>query len=218
MPNFIPYSPQQFSHQEQLRRTQEFYELMNTRRSVRIFSDKPIQTEILETIIKTAGTAPSGAHKQPWKFIVVTDPLVKKAIRVAAEKEEKESYEQRMPQEWLDDLATFGTDWHKEFLEIAPALIVLFSLSYEQNDKEIKKNYYVKESVGIACGLLLAAIHNAGLVALTHTPSPMDFLRIILERPSNEKPFMLIPVGYPAKGTTVPDIERKTIEEILIWK
>ena len=218
MPNFIPYSPQQFSHQEQLRRAREFYELMNTRRSVRIFSDKPIQTEILEAIIKTAGTAPSGAHKQPWKFIVVTDPSVKKAIRVAAEKEEKESYEQRMPQEWLDDLATFGTDWHKEFLEIAPALIVLFSLSYEQNDKEIKKNYYVKESVGIACGFLLAAIHNAGLVALTHTPSPMDFLRIILERPSNEKPFMLIPVGYPAKGTTVPDIERKTIEEILIWK
>lgn len=218
MNGFIPYNSVEYSKEEQKIRVESFYTMMNQRRSVRTFSSKPIPQKVLEYIIRTAGTAPSGANKQPWRFVVVTDPVVKKAIRIAAEKEEKESYEHRMPQDWLDDLAALGTDWHKEFLEIAPALIIVFSLSYEKVDEQIRKNYYVKESVGIASGFLLAAIHNAGLVSLTHTPSPMEFLGKILDRPDQEKPFLLIPVGYPADGTNVPDIHRKTMEEISIWK
>jgi len=185
---------------------------------VREFSPKPVPRELLDTILRTAGTAPSGANKQPWRFVVVTDPGVKKEIREAAEKEEKESYEHRMPQEWLDDLAALGTDWHKEFLEIAPALVVVFSIEYEKVGDRTKKNYYVKESVGLAAGLLLLAIHNAGLVSLTHTPSPMNFLQRILGRPANERPFLLIPVGYPADGVTVPNISRKSPDEFVIWR
>ena len=173
---------------------------------------------MLETLVRTASTAPSGANKQPWKFIVVTEPKLKQEIRLAAEKEEHENYERRMPQEWLDDLAALGTDWHKEFLETAPALIVVFSIDYEMDEKKSRKNYYVKESVGIAVGFLLAAIHNAGLVSLTHTPSPMGFLQKILNRPVNEKPFLLIPVGYPAEDVMVPDIKRKELEEVIVWK
>jgi len=171
--------------------------------------------EMLEDIILTAGSAPSGANKQPWKFVVVDDPELKKQIRIAAEKEEKESYEHRMPQSWLDDLAELGTDWHKEFLEIAPALIVVFKERYRVEDGIQKKNYYTEESVGIACGFLLAAINNAGLVSLTHTPSPMNFLQKILMRPPNETPFLLIPVGYPAENAMVPDIRRKSLDEIM---
>ncbi len=218
MPNFIPYHPFAFSTEEQLKRAREFYELCNCRRTVREYSSKPISRELLETLIHTAGTAPSGANKQPWRFVVVTDPKLKHEIRIAAETEEKENYEHRMPQEWLDDLAALGTDWHKDFLEIAPALIVVFSIDYEKEGEKVRKNYYVKESVGLACGFLLAAVHNAGLVSLTHTPSPMNFLQKILNRPANEKPFLLIPVGYPAENVTVPDIHRKPLEEIVLWR
>ena len=218
MPEFISYSPPQFTIEEQRARVQHFYEYSNQRRSVRTFSSAPVPRNILEMIILTAGTAPSGANKQPWRFVVVTDPVTKKNIRIAAEKEERENYEHRMSDEWLRDLEPFGTDYHKEFLETAPALIAVFSLSYDKTDEQIKKNYYVKESVGLACGFLLAAIHHAGLVALTHTPSPMDFLTKILQRPENEKPFLLIPVGYPAKDTMVPDIKRKSLDEICVWR
>ncbi len=218
MPDFIPYHPLSFDEPEQLARAKDFFELCNRRRTVREFSPKPVPKQLLDTILRTAGTAPSGANKQPWRFVVVTDPAVKKEIREAAEKEERESYEHRMPQEWLDDLAALGTDWHKEFLEIAPALVVVFSIEYEKDGERTKKNYYVKESVGLAAGLLLVAIHNAGLVSLTHTPSPMNFLQKILGRPANERPFLLIPVGYPADGVKVPDIPRKSPGQFVIWK
>ena len=217
-PKFIPYHPLTFTPEEQLRRARELYELWNKRRTVREYAPAPVAQELLEALIRTAGTAPSGANKQPWRFVVVTDPHVKREIRIAAEKEEQESYEHRMPQEWLDDLAALGTDWHKEFLEIAPALIVVFSIDYEKDGDTTRKNYYVKESVGLAVGFLLAAIHNAGLVSLTHTPSPMNFLQKILNRPVNEKPFLLIPVGYPAENVHVPDIHRKPLEDIILWK
>lgn len=218
MKQFIPYSMPPLTESEQIARSEEFFVFMNRRRSVRFFSDKPVHKNVLELIIRTAGTAPSGANKQPWKFVVVTDPAVKQEIRRGAEKEEKENYEGRMPKEWLEELKQFGTDWHKEFLEMAPALIVVFALSYDKTDERIRKNYYVKESVGLAAGFLLAAIHHAGLAALTHTPSPMDFLGTILGRPANEKPFLLIPVGFPAEGTTVPDIHRKSLNEICEWR
>jgi nitroreductase len=215
--NFIPYDYLKFAPDEQLKRANEFYELCNRRRTVREFSSKPVPRRLLETLIRTAGTAPSGANKQPWRFVIVTDQGLKRKIRVAAEKEEKESYEHRMPEEWLDDLAALGTDWHKPFIEVAPALIVVFSVEYEQDGARIRKNYYVKESVGLAVGFLLVAIHNAGLVSLTHTPSPMHFLQEILNRPPNERPFVLIPIGYSPENVTVPNIKRKGLEQISIW-
>ena len=218
MPEFIPYRYLEMSEEEQFQRARSFSQFCNTRRSIREFSDRPVKKEIIELLLKTANTAPSGANKQPWQFVVVTDPQLKHEIRLMAEAEEKESYERRMPQEWLDDLAVLGTDWHKPFLEIAPVLIVVFSIAYTKEEDRIHKNYYVKESVGIASGFLIAAIHNAGLVSLTHTPSPMDFLQKILNRPDNEKPFLLIPVGYPKEGTTVPDIQRKELEEYVFWQ
>lgn len=218
MPNFIPYDALRFTQEEQLTRARDFHELCERRRSVREFSPRPVPRELLDALLRTAGTAPSGANKQPWRFVVVTDPGMKKEIRTAAEKEERESYEHRMPREWLDDLAALGTDWHKEFLEVAPALIAIFSVEYDRADDKVRKHYYVKESVGLAAGFLLAAIHNAGLVSLTHTPSPMDFLRTILGRPSNERPFLLIPVGYPAEGVTVPDIRRKAPDQFIEWR
>lgn len=196
-----------------LERSRAFYAFMNQRRTVRDFSDKPVPLEIIENIIKTAGTAPSGAHKQPWTFCVVQDPDIKRQIRIAAEEEEYESYHGRMTEEWLQDLAPLGTDWHKPFLETAPYLIVVFKRLYEGEEK--RKNYYVPESVGLATGFLLAAIHHAGLVALTHTPSPMNFLQDILQRPDNERPFLLIPVGYPAENAQVPDLRRKPLEEVM---
>jgi nitroreductase len=214
---FIPLKFKSLTIEEQHRRAREFFELCSERRSVREFSNKPVPRELIETIIATAGTAPSGANKQPWKFVLVDDPILKREIRVAAEKEEKENYERRMPQDWLDDLEPLGTDWHKGFLEIAPYLIVVFREKYGIDDHGRKrKNYYVDESVGIACGFLLAAIHNAGLASLTHTPSPMNFLCEVLQRPINEVPFLLIPVGYPKEGTVVPDIQRKPLEQILV--
>lgn len=212
----IPLEFNSYSPDEQERRAAEFYEMCNSRRTVRHFSDRPVPRKLIETLIRTAGTAPSGANKQPWKFVVVDNPTLKQRIREAAEKEERKSYEHRMPQSWLDDLAALGTDWHKEFLEIAPYLIVVFRERYRIEGGVQKKNYYVDESVGIACGFLLAAIHNAGLASLTHTPSPMNFLQEILRRPVNEVPYLLIPVGYPADGATVPEIGRKRLEEIII--
>ncbi len=216
MNNFVKLHFTSYSPEEQERRAKEFFELCRKRRSVRQFSDRPVPRALMEAIIATAGTAPSGANKQPWKFVLVNDPALKREIRIAAEKEEKESYEHRMPREWLDDLEPLGTDWHKEFLEIAPWLIVVFREKFKIDEGKQRKNYYVDESVGIACGFLLAAIHNAGLASLTHTPSPMNFLRDILNRPHNEVPFLLIPVGYPADGAEVPDISRKPLDEILI--
>jgi iodotyrosine deiodinase len=215
---YVSYTKPIYSDGEMLNRTREFYEWMNTRRTVRDFSDKPIDPKVIEDIILTASSAPSGAHKQPWTFCVVKDPDIKKQIREAAEKEEMESYSNRMSDEWLNDLKPLGTDWQKPFLEIAPYLIVVFKRSYELDaDGKKHQNYYVTESCGIACGFLLSAIHNAGLVALTHTPSPMNFLTKILKRPENEKPFLLIPVGYPSEACWVPDLKRKTLSEVCVW-
>jgi nitroreductase len=189
---------------------------MNKRRSVREFSDKAVPMEVIENIIKTASSAPSGAHKQPWTFCVVRNPDIKKQIRTAAEKEEYINYNGRMSEEWLDDLKVFGTDWHKPFLEIAPYLIIVFKKAYDLNDNGEKlKNYYVNESVGIACGFLISAIHQAGLITLTHTPSPMNFLEKILNRPKNERAFLLLPVGYPAENAEVPVLKRKDLEEVM---
>lgn len=195
-----------------------FFEVLSLRRSVREFSDRPVSRETVEWIVRAAGSAPSGANKQPWRFVAVSDPALKKQIRIAAEAEEREFYERRAPQEWLDDLAPLGTDTNKPFLEDAPWLIVVFKLvrSDERPDGSHGQVYYVNESVGIATGFLLAAVHHAGLVALTHTPSPMGFLSKVLGRPEHERPFLLIPIGYPAPGARVPDICRKPLSEILV--
>ncbi len=215
---FVSYTKTTYGINEMDARCQLFFEWMDTRRTVRDFSNKSIPENIIENIILSASTAPSGAHKQPWTFCVVKNAEVKKQIRIAAEKEEKESYETRMTDEWLKDLQPIGTDWRKPFLETAPYLIVVFRRSYELENNNYKhQNYYVTESCGIACGFLLAAIHDVGLVALTHTPSPMKFLSKILNRPENEKPFLLIPVGYPAEECWVPDLKRKNISEICVW-
>lgn len=190
------------------------YLFMNQRRSVRDFSDKPVPESVIKNLILAAGTAPSGAHKQPWTFCAVSNTELKKAIREAAEKEEYDNYHGRMSEEWVRDLAPLGTDWKKGFLEIAPWLIIVFKKPFELVDGQKHKNYYVSESVGIACGFLIQAIHEAGLICLTHTPSPMNFLQKILERPEEEKAFLLVPVGYPAADAMVPDIKRKKLEEI----
>lgn len=212
---FVSYSKETFDAEEMIKRSEEYYNWMDTRRSARDFSDKPVPKEVIDNIIRAASTAPSGAHKQPWTFCVVGNPELKSKIRKAAEEEEYESYNNRMPEEWLSDLRPLQTDWHKEFLEIAPWLIIVFKKIYEPSENGKKKNnYYVQESVGLASGFLLSAIHNAGLVALTHTPSPMNFLTNILERPAHEKPFLLIPVGYPAENCLVPKLERKSLEEV----
>ncbi len=212
---FVSYNKETYEEVEMLQRSADFLQWMDKRRTVRDFADRPVPKEVIEKIILTASTAPSGAHKQPWTFCAVSNPDIKKQIRAAAEEEEYESYNGRMPEEWLADLLPLQTDWHKEFLEIAPWLIIVFKRIYEPGDGGKKKNnYYVQESVGLACGFLLTAIHNAGLVALTHTPSPMNFLSKILNRPEHEKPFLLIPVGYPADNCLVPDLQRKSLGEI----
>lgn len=195
----------------------EFETKMRTRRSVREFSPEPVPLELIEQAIAIAGTAPSGANQQPWRFVVVSDPAVKREIRMAAEAEERENYERRFPPEWLEALAPFGTDWHKEFLEVAPCLIVVFRIDYGLSaDGRKQKHYYVNESVGIATGFLLAALQMAGLATLTHTPNPMGFLAEICRRPANERAFLLIPVGYPSAEAVVPDISKKTQEEICV--
>lgn len=212
------YTHPETSNPDALERSRQFYQQMNSRRSVRSIADTPVARELIEHCIKTAGTAPSGAHKQPWTFCVVSNPALKTQIRQAAEQEEHESYHGRMSESWLQDLAPLGTDWQKPFLETAPYLIVVFKRVYELNEDGTKRNnYYVNESVGIACGMLISAIHQAGLVTLTHTPSPMNFLHKLLNRPENERPYLLLPVGYPAREVYVPDIHRKNLEEISVF-
>lgn len=214
-PGFIPLDPVDVSLLESSDRAAKFYQLMNKRRTVRDFSNREIPLDLIEKAIATAGTAPSGANMQPWRFVVVRDPEVKKKIREAAEKEEYESYHNRMSEKWLRRLAVLGTDEHKPFLEIAPYLIVVFRITQVEDNGETEPTYYSQESAGIAVGLLLTALHNMGLATLTHTPSPMKFLQEILGRPKNEVPFVLIPVGYPADDASVPDIIRKSLTEIM---
>ena len=216
-PKFIPLAFERLPADEQLRRAEKFYDLMQRRRTVREFSPEPVPLKLIERAIATAATAPSGANMQPWRFVVVREPEVKRRIREAAEQEERASYGGRMPYAWLRRLAPLGTDWHKPFLEVAPYIIVVFRLDYliDEATRETEPTYYASESVGIATGLLLAALHHAGLATLTHTPSPMRFLSEIHERPKNEKPYVLIPVGYPAEGARVPDIERKPLADIM---
>jgi nitroreductase len=193
----------------------EFRENMQRRRTVRQFSNRPVSRKVIEECLLTAGSAPNGANLQPWHFVVVSDPKVKREIRIAAEQEENEFYNRRAPQEWLDALSVIGTDEHKPFLETAPYLIVIFGKNHSHlSDGRRVKNYYVNESVGIATGFLITAIHNAGLVSLTHTPSPMGFLNEILNIPPSEKPFLILVVGYPAEDAQVPNIEKKRLEEI----
>ena len=211
----IAYKTENYTREEMVRKSLEYFRQLDLRRSVRHFSDREVPQEVIENIIKTAGTAPSGAHKQPWKFCAVSNSELKAKIKEAAEKEEQENYNSRMSERWLKDLAPLGTDTNKEFLEIAPWLIVVFKEVYELDETgEKQNNYYVNESVGIACGMLISAIHNAGLVTLTHTPSPMNFLADLLKRPKNERAFLLLPVGYAAEDAFVPDIDRKRLAEI----
>jgi nitroreductase len=213
----IPYVRPRLSGEEAASRARNFLETILQRRTVREFSADPVPDEVIELAIRAAASAPSGANMQPWKFVVVRDRELKQRIRIAAEEEEKENYGGRMPEEWLRALAPLQTDWRKEFLEIAPLLIVVFKEDYGLAPGGGKvAHYYVNESVGIAVGFLLAALNSAGLVTLTHTPSPMGFLREILDRPKNEKPYVLIPVGYPAEGCRIPDIRKKPLDEVMI--
>lgn len=193
----------------------QFYETMKLRRSVRAFSDRDVPRETMEWLIRAAGTSPSGANKQPWRFVAVSDPAIKRRIREAAEVEEREFYGRRASAKWLEDLEQFETGPDKPYLEVAPWIVVVFKLMKTDEDGQV---YYVNESVGIAVGTFLAAAHLAGLATLTHTPSPMKFLTEVLDRPDNERPYMLIPVGYPANGCRVPDVERKSLDEISVWK
>lgn len=213
---FIPYRQKQLTKEEQLQKSEAFYQFLDQRRTIREFSDKQFDIRVIENIIMSASTAPSGAHKQPWTFCVVSDPEIKKQIRAAAEEEEKQNYGGRMSERWLQDLEPFATNWEKPFIEVAPYIIIVFKRAYEIIDGEKRNNYYVSESVGIACGMLIAAIHNAGLSSLTHTPSPMNFLSKVLKRPENERPFLLIPVGYAADNAVVPDIQRKPLDQIMV--
>ena len=206
---FERYSFKKKSPQDMITQSNELMREMLNRRSIRDFSSEEIPEMVIKNVLKTAMAAPSGANKQPWKFVIVKDENIKKKIRIAAEKEEKKFYEHRATEEWLKDLNKFGTDWNKPFLENAPALIIVFRQSYDNIGGGKRKNYYVNESVGIACGFLLMALQNAGLVSLTHTPSPMGFLERILKRPKNEKAYLLIPVGFPAENAEVPLLNKK---------
>ena len=210
----IPYQSQRFTTQEMLRRAQDFESEMSSRRSVRHFSDKPVPRELIEVAIRTASTAPSGAHRQPWKFIAIADPQLKTAIRSKVEEEEYLSYSKRMPAEWKDAVRPLGTDWKKPYLEMVPWIVVVFEEVFGIDQDIRRKHYYVKESVGIACGMFITALHHMGLATLTHTPSPMDFLGKILGRPSNERPFILFPIGYPADDAQVPQLTRKPLSEV----
>lgn len=217
-PTFVPYRPPRIPEAEVLERSQLFFELMDRRRSVRMFSPDPVPRPAVERAIATASTAPSGAHRQPWTFVLIGDSETKRRIREAAEEEERTNYEGgRLPDDWLEALRPLGTDWHKDFLETVPWIVVLFEQRYalDAGGNRIK-HFYVKESVGIACGLFIAAIHQMGLATLTHTPSPMAFLTKLLGRPENERPFAMLPIGYPAEDCAVPDIARKPLEEVLV--
>ena len=218
----VPLQFERLPAEEQTRRAREFESRMQTRRTVRHFSTQAVDRALIEAALRVAFRAPSGANQQPWRFVAVSAPEVKKQIRLAAEEEERQNYGGRFPQEWLDALAPLQTDWHKDFLEIAPWLIVVFRIDYgiargpEGNERKIK-HYYVHESVGIACGFLIAALHSMGLATLTHTPSPMGFLSQVLGRPANEKPFLLLPVGFPSENAEVPDIIKKPFNESAIF-
>ncbi len=214
----IPYEHERLPPETMLERAEAFRRQMVTRRSVRQFAPDPVPRVLIEQAIVTAASAPSGAHRQPWKFVAVADPVVKRQIREAAEAEERLSYEERMPDEWRAALAPLGTDWHKPYLEIAPWLVIVFEEIHGLHpDGSKQTNYYVKESVGIACGLFIAAVHQMGLATLTHTPSPMGFLSKILGRPANERPYILFPVGFPAADAHVPDLQRKALSEVSVW-
>ena len=219
---FGPLDFERLPPDEQLARSREFLARMQTRRTVRDFSHEPVAFELIATAIATANTAPSGANQQPWTFVVVSNPDIKRRIREAAEAEEKKNYNERMSAEWLQALAHLGTDWHKPHLEDAPYLLVVFRQAYglqenpETGTVEKIKHYYSEESVGLAVGMLLCSLHSAGLATLTHTPSPMSFLSDILQRPPNERPFVLIPVGYPADDARVPVIHKKTLEDVMV--
>lgn len=215
-PKFIPLNQyKELSIEEMKKGSEEFYHDIKKRRTVRDFSNRAVPPEIIENCLRAAGTAPSGANRQPWHFVAVSNLDIKKDIRIAAEKEEREFYEYRAPADWLEALSPLGTDENKPFLEAAPYLIVIFSQSYEiALDGRKLKNYYVQESVGIATGILITALHYSGLVTLTHTPAPMKFLNKILNRPPNEKPFLILVVGYPSKDAKVPEIKKKELEEI----
>jgi nitroreductase len=214
----IPYKAKNYTEKETLQESQVFFEQLSSRRSIRKFSSKTISKTVIENLIKTAATAPSGAHKQPWIFCAISNKNLKNKIRKAAETEERISYESRMSESWKKDLEQFATNWHKPFLEDAPWLIVVFKKAFDYNENQTKtNNYYVNESVGIACGILISAIHQSGLVTLTHTPSPMRFLTELLKRPDNERPFLLLPVGYPKTDTYVPDLKRKSLDEVTVF-
>lgn len=216
--DFIPLDLPTYPPDEMRRRARAFREQMSARRSVREFSDRPVPRALIEEALRTAGSAPSGAHRQPWQFVAVDEPDLKSEIRQAAEEEEKEFYESRVTEEWAEALAPLDTDWRKAYLETAPWLVACFAEQYGVDENgEKTKNYYVQESVGIACGLFITAIHNMGLATLTHTPAPMNFLRDILNRPSNERPYILFPVGYPAEDATVPDLDRKSLDAFVQW-
>ncbi len=214
---FVPLDFHHFSVDQMRLRADDFHAEMGRRRSVRMLSDESVPFDLVERAIETASTAPSGAHHQPWRFVVTGDPYVKRQIREAAEAEERTNYEQgRINPEWRRELEPIGTDWHKEFLEIAPWIVVLFEERYGVTDAgERKHHYYVKESCGIAAGMFIAALHHMGLATLTHTPSPMAFLSNVLGRPTNERPFVLFPVGYPVEGCLVPDLRRKPLAEVM---
>ncbi len=217
-PRYVPLQFERRTESEMVARAREFHELMNRRRSVRFFSADPVPRDCIEYAVRAAATAPSGAHRQPWRFVIVDDKEIKRSIREAAEREERDNYDHRFSKEWLEALAALGTDWHKPFLEEAPYLVVVFKESYGLAEDGTKRNnYYVNESVGIACGIFISALHSMGLVTLTHTPSPMGFLSKLLNRPPNEKPYILFPIGYPSDDATVPDLRRKSLEEFVQW-
>lgn len=214
----VPYEPHNVPESEQLVVAQSVFAEMDSRRSVREFSDREVPRELIETAIKCASTAPSGAHMQPWTFVVIGDPDVKRAIRIAAETEERENYDGgRLPPHWREDLAPLGTDWHKPFLETVPWIVVVFEQRYGTRPDGAKQHhYYVKESVGIACGMFIDALHRMGLSTLTHTPSPMAFLRTLLGRPESERPFILFPIGYASETCDVPDLKRKPLDSVMV--
>lgn len=213
----IPYEFNRYTPAQMHERADEWFAELSRRRSCRSFSPEPVPRKIIEKVIAIAHTAPSGANRKPWRFVAIDDPEIKRKIRVAAEQEETENYTRRMPTEWLAALEPLGTDEHKPFLEVAPWLIVVFRVDWEEVGGRRYQNYYPVESTGLAAGMFLAACHHVGLATLTHTPSPMRFLREILGRPANEKPFLLIPVGYPATDCNVPDIPKKPLSEVLQW-
>lgn len=213
----VKYKRDTYELPEVEKRSADFYKWLDERRTVRDISDKPISKEVIDNLIMAGSTAPSGAHKQPWTFCAVSNADLKKKIREAAEEEEKESYSGRMSERWIKDLEPIGTDWRKPFLEEAPWLIIIFKRVFEKEEGQKHNNYYVNESVGIACGMIISAIHKAGLVTLTHTPSPMNFLTKILERPDNERPYLLLPIGYPKDEALVPDLKRKELDEVAVF-